>query len=151
RFGTAARIAAFPDFGGAPGAALAARAALAADTGLPLMAVGEVLAHDAARRPLQDVLTAIRHHVTLDAAGFRLAANAERRLKPPAEMARLFRSCPDAIAETLRFAGELRFSLDELRHQYPDEDLFGGLPAQDALARLARDGLATRYPAGIPH
>ena len=150
RFGTAARIAAFPDFGGAPGAALAARAALAADAGLPLMAVGEVLAHDAARRPLQDVLTAIRHHVTLDAAGSRLAANAERRLKPPAEMARLFRSCPDAIAETLRFAGELRFSLDELRHQYPDEDLFGGLPAQDALARLARDGLAVRYPAGIP-
>jgi error-prone DNA polymerase len=70
---------------------LAELADLAAARGVPLIATNDVHMHDPARRPLQDVLTCIREHCTIDEAGFRLTANAERHLKPPAEMARLFR------------------------------------------------------------
>ncbi len=83
---------------------------------MPLLATNEVLYHDPARRPLQDVLTCIREKTTIDAVGRQLEANAERHLKPAAEMARLFRDIPDAIAETLRFAGRIDFSLDQLRN-----------------------------------
>ncbi len=150
RVGPAIRLAAFPDHGGAPRAALARRAALAESLGLKLMAVGEVLYHDAERRPLADLVTAIRQHVPLAEAGGRLGANAERRLKPADEMARLFRRFPDAVDEALRFAGELSFSLEELRYQYPEENLAGAATPQEALERLASEGAAKRYPAGVP-
>ena len=68
---------------------------------MPLIAVNDVLYHHPDRRQLQDVLTCIREHLTIDQAGRRLAVNAERYLKPPAEMARLFRDAPEAIEETL--------------------------------------------------
>ena len=73
---------------------LARLAALAEAAGLPLLAMGDVLYHIPERRPLQDVLTCIREHCTIDEAGFRLAAHAERHLKPAAEVARLFRGYP---------------------------------------------------------
>ena len=95
------------------------RLALAAK--VPLLATNEVLYHHPARRPLQDVLTCIREKTTIDAIGRRLEANAERYLKPPREMARLFRDIPEAIAETMRFANRISFSLDQLKYQYPDE------------------------------
>ncbi len=82
---------------------------IAAKAGVPLLATNEVLYHHPARRPLQDVLTCIREKTTIDAIGRRLQANAERYLKPAAEMARLFRELPEAIAETMRFAAALRF------------------------------------------
>ena len=72
--------------------ASSALAGLAAPARTPLVATNDVLYHGPERRPLQDVLTCIREHCTIDEAGFRLAANAERHLKPPAEMARLFRA-----------------------------------------------------------
>ena len=81
---------------------------LAGAAGLPLMAVNDVLYHVAERRPLQDVLTAIRLAIPVAQAGFELGKNAERHLKPPAEMARLFRRHPEAIAETQRFAAKPR-------------------------------------------
>src|SRR5690606_27320488 len=71
---------------------------LAAACGTPLVATGDVLYHTPARRPLQDVLTCIREYCTIDEAGYRLEANAERHLKPPAEMARLFARHPEALA-----------------------------------------------------
>ena len=83
------------------------RLALAAK--VPLLATNEVLYHHPARRPLQDVLTCIREKTTIDAIGRRLEANAERHLKPAREMARLFRDVPEAIAETMRFAGRISF------------------------------------------
>ena len=95
------------------------RLALAAH--VPLLATNEVLYHHPARRPLQDVLTCIREKTTIEAVGTRLQANAERHLKPSEEMARLFRDFPQAIAETLRFADRIHFSLDQLKYQYPDE------------------------------
>ena len=104
----------------------------------------------AERRPLQDVITAIRLNKPVSQVGYELAANAERHLKPPAEMARLFRSHPGAIEETVRFCGELKFSLKELQHNYPDEKTRDGATPQQELERLAWEGAHRRYPAGIP-
>ena len=95
-------------------------APLAEAAGLPLLATNDVLYHSPERRPLQDVLTCIREHCTIAEAGFRLAANAERHLKPPAEMARLFRGYPDALGRSLEIVARCRFSLDELRYEYPE-------------------------------
>ena len=75
--------------------------------------------HVPARRPLQDVLTAIRERVTVAQAGWRLAANAERHLKSGAEMARLFRGHEEAVARTLEIVEHCAFSLDELAYEYP--------------------------------
>src|SRR5207245_8297271 len=130
------RLAATRPYRGDDRARLAERAALARAARVPLIAVNDVLYHAPERRPLQDVLTAIREHVTLAAAGRRLAVNAERHLKAPAEMERLFRDAPAAIEETLRLSHELAFSLDELAYNYPDETRAGFATAQDALAHL---------------
>ncbi len=124
--------------------------ALASKHRVPMIAVGDALYHTPARRQLQDALTCIREHATLDRAGFHLEANAERHLKPPAEMARLFRRHPQAIAETLRFAQTLNFSLDDLRYEYPEETCEGFATPQEALVSLAEEGARQRYPTGIP-
>jgi error-prone DNA polymerase len=129
---------------------LARLAALADACGTPLVATNNVHMHAPERRPLADVLTCIREHCTIDTAGYRLAANAERHLKPPAEMARLFRDYPDALARTAEIAGRCRFSLDELRYEYPDEVVEDGCTPQETLTRLTWAGAASRYPGGVP-
>ncbi|MBV9563651.1 MAG: PHP domain-containing protein, partial [Bradyrhizobium sp.] len=128
---------------------LARLARLAREADVPLLATNEVLYHDPARRPLQDVLTCIREKTTIDAIGRRLEANAERHLKPAAEMARLFRDHPDAIRETLRFADRIGFSLDQLKYQYPDEPVPPGKTAQQHLEDLTRAGVEKYFPGGI--
>src|SRR5215472_7692267 len=100
--------------------------------------------------PLQDVVTCIREHLTLDQAGRQLEVNAERHLKAPAEMARLFRAAPQALAETLKFFARCRFSLDELSHNYPTEVPQGYATAQEALVALTEEGARRRYPHGMP-
>jgi len=122
---------------------------IAATAGVPLLATNEVLYHHPARRPLQDVLTCVREKTTIEAAGRRLQANAERHLKPAAEMARLFRDIPEAVAETLRFAARVTFSLDELKYQYPDEPVPPGKTAQQHLEDLTWEGVRKYYPHGI--
>jgi len=117
---------------------------------VPLMATNDVHYHVAERRPLQDVLTCIREKKTLTTAGFLLAANAERHLKSPAEMARLFRDFPEAVAETTRVMERLKFSLDELRYQYPDEATGDAASPQEALERLTEAGARDRFPNGVP-
>src|SRR3954464_13954028 len=112
---------------------------------VPLLATNEVLYHHPARRPLQDVLTCIREKTTIDAIGRRLEANAERYLKPPREMARLFRDLPEAIAETMRFASRISFSLDQLKYQYPGEPVPPGKTAQQHLEDLTWAGVDTYY------
>jgi error-prone DNA polymerase len=92
---------------------------LGAATGLPLVATNDVLYHLPERRLLQDVLTCIREGCTISEAGYRLGANAERHLKPPQEMARLFRGHDDAVERSLEIVERCRFSLDELRYEYP--------------------------------
>jgi DNA-directed DNA polymerase III PolC len=144
------RLAASMLYRGGDRARRKALAEIARDARVPLIAVNDVLYHHPDRRVLKDVLTAIREHVTIDRAGRLLAANAERFLKPPAEMARLFRDAPEAVAETRRLSDALTFSLEALRYEYPDEARAGFATPQDALAHLAFAGAAERYPAGIP-
>ncbi len=114
---------------------------IAATAGVPLLATNEVLYHHPARRPLQDVLTCIREKTTIETIGKRLEANAERYLKPADEMARLFRDVPEAIAETMRFASRITFSLDQLKYQYPDEPVPPGKTAQRHLEDLTWAGV----------
>ncbi|MBL8542818.1 MAG: error-prone DNA polymerase [Hyphomonadaceae bacterium] len=124
--------------------------AFAEKTGAHLLATTEPLQHCPERRALLDVLTCIREKTTLDAAGRLLAANAERHLKPPEEIARLYQDEPEAVAETLRFLDGARFSLDELSYQYPEETIAGYPDAQTALEDLSWKGASKRYPDGIP-
>jgi len=114
---------------------------LAATAGVPMLATNEVLYHDPGRRPLQDVLTCIREKTTIEAVGRKLEANAERFLKTPREMARLFRDFPEAIAETMRFADRIDFTLDQLKYQYPDEPVPPGKTAQGHLEDLTWAGV----------
>ncbi|MFC3326521.1 error-prone DNA polymerase [Mesorhizobium cantuariense] len=150
RFGRNLRLAVSPDYAGNDRFRIEQAAAFAESAGIPLMATNDVLYHTAERRPLQDVLTAIRLNTPVAEVGLQLAANAERHLKPPMEMARLFRRHPQALAETLHFAQELTFSLSDLQYNYPDEPTESGLGPQAELERLAREGAAERYPAGVP-
>jgi error-prone DNA polymerase len=129
--------------------ALARRAKLAALAGVPLVALNDVRMHERARRPLFDILTCIREKCTIDSAGLRLDANAERHLKSAADMARLFRGHEAALAHTLEIAGRCRFSLDELRYEYPDEVSPDGCPPQRRLAELTWAGAKSRYPGGL--
>lgn len=97
--------------------------ALARRLDLPFCAHNDVHTHVRERQPLQDTLVCIRHGVTVATAGFRLFPNAERTLKGPLEMARLFQDLPEAVGRTLELADACHFSLDSLRYQFPQEDL----------------------------
>ncbi len=123
---------------------------LAEACGTPLVATNDVLMHVPTRRALADVLTCIREKCTIDDAGYRLLKNAERHLKPAADMARLFRGHPDALCRTLEIAARCTFSLDELRYEYPDEITSEGRTPQQELEHLTWKGAAERYPAGVP-
>jgi error-prone DNA polymerase len=117
---------------------------------VPLVAANDVHYHIPARRALQDVLTAIRHGCTVADAGALLEANAERHLKSPQEMARLFAEAPEAFRRTVEIADHCTFSLDELRYEYPEELCPAGLTPSEYLAQLTWQGAAGRCPEGIP-
>jgi len=129
---------------------LARLEALCRATGLPLVASNDVLYHLPERRPLQDVLTCIRECCTIAEAGYRLAANAERHLKLPQEMARLFRGHEDAVERSLEVAERCRFNLDELRYEYPEEPVPEGQTPQQRLAELAWQGARERFCSVTP-
>lgn len=118
-------------------------------TGLPKVAVGDVLMHRSNRRPLADVLTCIREGCTIDSIGDRRLANGEHRLKSGEELARIFLRYPAALRRTVEIADRCAFRMDQLRYQYPDEAR-DGEPAQSWLERLAHEGLRWRYPGGPP-
>jgi error-prone DNA polymerase len=125
---------------------------LAHEHRLPLAAINDVLYHTPARRPLQDVLTCIRHGCTIDSAGQRLAPNAERHLKPPDEMLRLFPALPEAIRRSawIGQTAAAGFSLDLLRYEYPLEIVPHGQTPIGHLTALAWAGAQGRYPQGVP-
>ena len=123
---------------------------VAHNAGVPLLATNDVLYHSSERRELQDIVTCIREHVTLNEAGRLLKANAERHLKSPDDMVELFKEAPDAIAETTRFADRITFSLDQLKYNYPDEPIPKGKTAQEHLQDLAWQGAASHYGSVIP-
>jgi error-prone DNA polymerase len=122
--------------------------ALADASETPLIATNDVLYHASERRALQDVLTCIREGCTIAEAGFRLAANAERHLKAAEEMMRLFRDRPDAIARTQELVRDCRFSLAELKYEYPAEPVPENRTPQQELARLVELHLPERFPDG---
>ena len=139
-----------PLYRGDDRARLNALAALAHRTGAPMIASNAVLYHQRERRRLQDVLTCVRHGVTIDQAGLRLQANAERHLKDAAEMARLFRGHEDAVARTMEIVQACAFTLDDLKYQYPDEPIPPGKTATGHLRDLVEAGVLKYFPDGLP-
>ncbi len=126
------------------------RAALAKTAGVPLIAVGDALYATPRQRRLHDILTCIREKHTIATAGRLLAANAERHLKPAAEMARLFADFPGTIAQTDALIARIGFSLDDLRYEYPHEPVPAGYTPQAWLETLTLTKARARYPDGIP-
>ncbi len=123
---------------------------LARAHGCTILATNDVHYHAPEKRPLQDVVTCIREKVTIAAAGYLLNPNAERHLKSPQKMIRLFERWPHAISAAREFADALHFSLDELRYEYPKETVPDGKSPQQYLEDLTWKGAADRWPDGIP-
>ncbi len=118
--------------------------------GVPLVAVNAPLYASPEQRRLHDILTCIAEKTTIADAGTRLYANAERHLKSPAEMARLFADAPATIAETRQILARIDFTLDQLSYEYPHEPVPPGYSPQGWLEALTRQKAAVRWPAGIP-
>ena len=118
--------------------------------GIPMVATNDVHYHDASRRELQDILTCVREKCTIHTAGFQLHQNAERHLKPIAEMQRLFRSYPEAIRNTEEIAKACQFTLDSLKYEYPTELTTEGRTPQEELKYLTWLGAEEQFPSGIP-
>jgi error-prone DNA polymerase len=128
----------------------ASRLRAMAELPLPMVATSDVLYHLPDRRPLQDAMTCIRLGCRIDQAGLALQPNAERHLKSPKEMERLFREYPEAVRRTEDIVERCGFSLGELAYEYPDEPIPPGLTPDEHLANLTWQGAAVRYPDGIP-
>ena len=127
---------------------LAALTALGAAHGLPLVAAGAVCMHVRARRRLHDALTAIRLGTTIEDAGLALLPSGERHLRDRVRLARLYP--PALLAETLAIAAHCRFSLDELRYEYPREIVPEGRTAAEWLRELVERGAARRWGGALP-
>ncbi|MFA9476950.1 error-prone DNA polymerase [Phycisphaerales bacterium AB-hyl4] len=126
-------------------------ATLCEHVGVPMVTSNDVLYHTPQRQPLQDVLTCIREGCTIEQAGLRLEPNAERHLKPPQELARLFAEHPHAIRRTAAIAERCAgFSLDQLRYQYPHEVVPADRTSMQHLSELVQAGASQRYPQGVP-
>ena len=128
---------------------LADQQALAERLGIPLLATNDALYAEACDRPLHDVVTCIREGTTVTQAGRRLLANAERHLKAPEEIMRLFADAPDAVAQTLVLLSRIEFDLEQLHYEYPHEPVPDGWQPQDWLEHLVRSRLPERYPDGL--
>ena len=126
-------------------------ARLSSEERVPMLATNRPLYHVRSRRLLQDVVSCIRRGCTLDEAGLQLEASAERHMKVPEEIDRLFAKYPRAVARSVEVAERCRgFSLTQLRYQYPDEVVPSGSTAMGHLTDLARKGFARRFPDGAP-
>ena len=121
---------------------------VAAACAMPVVATGDVCMHVRSRKPLQDTLTAIRLRKPLQECGFALAPNAEQHLRSRLRLGNLYPSY--ALAETVRIAGFCRFSLDELRYEYPDELVPPGETPASYLRKETYIGARRRFPSGVP-
>ncbi|MFT3921607.1 MAG: error-prone DNA polymerase [Myxococcales bacterium] len=117
---------------------------------VPVVGTTEVLYHDAARRPLQDVLTCIRHGVSLREAGTRIKPNTEHALRSATFMGERFHDVPESIANIRAIVEACSFSYDEIRYRYPGEALPSGVSESEWLKQLTYQGAERRYPDGIP-
>jgi len=149
-FGNNLYIAASRRYHGDDGKYLFRLAQLAETFQVPMVASNDVHYHEPGRRQLQDVVTCIREKCTIHTAGFRLYPNAERYLKPPDEMLRLFRQYPGAIARTQEIAAACQFSLDSLQYEYPREITHEGRTPLEELSFLAMQGARQHYGENIP-
>ena len=127
---------------------LTASRQLATELNLPLVAVGDVHYHIRTRRPLHDVLTAIRLKTTVDQIGRRGLANGERHLRPISTLRKLYPA--DVLARTVEIAQQCRFSLKALRYEYPEELVPRGLTASEHLRAMTEVGIRGRWPKGAP-
>jgi error-prone DNA polymerase len=123
---------------------------LAAKAKVRTVVTNDVLFHEPGRRMLQDVVTCVRHGVTIDEAGYLRERHADRYLKRPEEMHRLFGRYPEALARTEEIVWRCDFSMDELTYQYPEERADPSLTPQQTLEKLTWEGAAERYPEGLP-
>nr|CAD6430746.1 error-prone DNA polymerase [Rhizobium sp. Q54] len=149
RLGGVVYLALSPSYDGRDRFVLSTFAAVAVSRGVPLLASNQPLYHLPERRSLSDVVTAIREHVPVALAGFRLAPNGERHLKTGQEMTRLFADYPEAVANTKKFFSQLHFSLDALKHNYPDESI-PGETMSETLERLTWEGARERFEGEVP-
>ena len=138
-----------PSYDGYDPIKLSSRADMAAQHNIPITAIGEPIMHHGSRRRLADILSCIREKRTIDTLGHFAQPNAEKRLKSEFEMRRMFKDIPGAISNTVEILSRCRFSLDELKYEYPDEVLEGEHPDK-RLKRLSEEGLSWRYPDGVP-
>ena len=123
---------------------------LSRQSGLPLLAAGDVHYHVPERMRMHDCVTAIRHRTTIERIVSRRFANAERHLRPLAEIATIYRDVPDAVERTVEVAERCRFRLDELRYEYPEELAPAGVTPIEHLKRLTWAGAKRRWPDGVP-
>jgi error-prone DNA polymerase len=135
---------------GADARRLAKLKALADNVGIPLLATNDALYAKPESRPLHDIISCIREGTNIHAAGKKLLANAERHLKSPDEMARLFRAEPGALTATQNLLSRIDFTLDDLRYEYPHEPVPEGWAPQDWLEHLVLEAARNRFPEGIP-
>jgi error-prone DNA polymerase len=117
---------------------------------VPLLATNDPLYATRDQRPLHDIITCIRMGTTIQKAGFALEANAERYIKTADDMEGLFHACPEAVAETGRFAAHIHFDLEQLKYEYPHEPVPGGWTPDDWLAHLVWTAAHERYGAELP-
>jgi error-prone DNA polymerase len=112
-------------------------------TELPILAAGDVLMHLRSRKPLQDTLAATRLGKPVAECGFALEPNAEQHLRSRGRLAALYE--PTWLENTMVFAGRCRFSLDELRYEYPQEIVPAGETPQSHLRKLTDAGASKRF------
>jgi error-prone DNA polymerase len=125
-------------------------ATMAARVKVRTVVTNDVLFHEPARRQLQDVVTCIRTRTTIDDVGFDRERHADRFLKAPEEMHRLFSEYPQALARSREIVERCKFDLRELQYQYPQEAIVPGLDPQQSLVKFVWEGAADRYPEGVP-
>nr|WP_295783710.1 error-prone DNA polymerase [Rhodoferax sp.] len=121
---------------------------LAQCTGLPLVAAGHVQMHVRSRKPLHDVITAVRLGQPVAQCGFALQSNAERHLRSRVRLAALYPA--EWLANTLVVADKCSFDLEKIRFQYPMEALLPGATPAQTLRHYCDEGARQRYPAGVP-
>ncbi len=124
--------------------------ARAAQRALPCAAGLEVLYHTPERRDLQDVVTCIRHGITLADAGRHLKPNSNHSLIPEKQFKTLFADDPAAVAHTVEIAERCDFSMDELRYRYPSSRLSSDVTASEWLRQLTFEGAKKRYDGVVP-
>ncbi|PJR92461.1 error-prone DNA polymerase [Ochrobactrum sp. 695/2009] len=125
-------------------------ATMAARHKIRTVVTNDVLFHEPSRRQLQDIVTCIRTHTTIDDVGFDRERHADRFLKTPEEMQRLFADYPEALARTREILERCTFDLKELQYQYPEEAILPGLDPQQSLVKFTWQGAEGRYPEGVP-